>query len=361
MKAVCAQVGPVVKFSICYHPETGQSKGYGFCEYNDPKLVGFAIDLLHGFEHGGKKLYVRRANQEIDELNKSKKKEVDGKKKKKHTQTSKNQQMPMDQVMRVLSSMSTLEKKEILNEMKALIERDEESAKDVLLENPQLCQALLLVFMDFNWLSIKDVGHLTKLMSNGEKDTMNGHGDGDDDGSDVEMKTMETVNNNGMYKHEDKENMDMDQDELPGIQRPVQPRSGYSNGLNDHSNGTNGHSNGSVTDGHLNVHPIQQPVQSMNGHSNYTNGHSNDVITNAHLHGSNGHSNGTVTNVTSNGTNGKPHNGSSPNPLSKLPAEHQTVLNRILKMSAAELAKLPVDQQKQINVIKAKLAKRNAQ
>eukprot|EP01083_Nonionella_stella_P058298 152741_1 len=64
MKQLCSQVGEVILFRIVYDRETGKPKGYGFCEYRDPKLVEAAVDLLHGFEHRGMNLYVRRANQD---------------------------------------------------------------------------------------------------------------------------------------------------------------------------------------------------------------------------------------------------------------------------------------------------------
>merc|ERR1712130_717335 len=111
--------------------------------------------------------------------------------------------------------MSTLEKKQILNEMKHLIERNEETAKDVLLENPQLTQALLLIFMDFHWLSEEDVGHLAKPIVDGKEDKIHVHAVDDrtdiDVDVDVEMKTMETVDKNDsiqMKEYQEEEDMD---------------------------------------------------------------------------------------------------------------------------------------------------------
>merc|ERR1712129_165178 len=87
--------------------------------------------------------------------------------------------------------------------MKDLIESDEEKAKDLLLENPQFTQALLLIFMDFHWLSTEDVGHLANPISNT-------HVEKDNDmcmdvDVNIEMKTMETINctNNSLVQNKE--------------------------------------------------------------------------------------------------------------------------------------------------------------
>merc|ERR1712154_729801 len=156
--------------------------------------------------------------------------EAKKKKKTQKTNTSNNQPAnsnnpnAIDEVKRVVLAMSTLEKKAILNEVKGMIECNEENAKNVFLENPQLCQALLYIFMDFNWLSLEDVGHLTKPVMNGSCPSDQEIEDGEDE--DVEMKTMETLNDDTDkqqsyidYDHDDEKENQM---ELPGMQQPNQ-------------------------------------------------------------------------------------------------------------------------------------------
>eukprot|EP00483_Globobulimina_turgida_P009973 UN09992 len=183
MKQLCSQVGEVILFRIVYDRETGKPKGYGFCEYRDPKLVDAAVDLLHGFEHRGISLYVRRANQDRhshnnnismsmgnnqlknsnNKNNNSNKKFMQQKKKKK---ASSSKRKTVDEITRVVQSFSTSEKREILSQMKLLIQQNEKGAKEILLENPQLAQALLLIQMEFNLVKTQDINALTQNVSN---------------------------------------------------------------------------------------------------------------------------------------------------------------------------------------------------
>eukprot|EP00485_Elphidium_margaritaceum_P013861 CAMPEP_0202727826 /NCGR_PEP_ID=MMETSP1385-20130828/185317_1 /ASSEMBLY_ACC=CAM_ASM_000861 /TAXON_ID=933848 /ORGANISM="Elphidium margaritaceum" /LENGTH=325 /DNA_ID=CAMNT_0049394069 /DNA_START=1543 /DNA_END=2520 /DNA_ORIENTATION=- len=177
MRALCSQVGPAVRFRIVYDRESGQPKGYGFCEYRDPKLVDSAINLLHGFEHKGSKLFVRRAaphavhsNEEhnaaldIHDVHNGNAQLAAGNPLLKKRKRSKRKSV--DEINRVVQGFSTSEKREILCQMKELIESNEEGAKDILLENPQLAQALLLIQMEFNLVKATDIHALTKAVSN---------------------------------------------------------------------------------------------------------------------------------------------------------------------------------------------------
>lgn len=60
---VFRQVGPVVNFRLVYDKGTGESKGFGFCEYTDAALVFSAIRNLNGREYNGRTLRVDFADE----------------------------------------------------------------------------------------------------------------------------------------------------------------------------------------------------------------------------------------------------------------------------------------------------------
>ena len=55
---IFSKVGPVVKFTIVYHHETGKPKGYGFCEYRDADTAQSAIRNLNNTDFHGRPLRV---------------------------------------------------------------------------------------------------------------------------------------------------------------------------------------------------------------------------------------------------------------------------------------------------------------
>eukprot|EP01083_Nonionella_stella_P070836 189765_1 len=73
---------------------------------------------------------------------------------------------PGDEITRVVASLSTSEKREILSQIKEFIEQNEKAANDVLSDNPQLAQALLLIQMEFNLVKSQDIQALTRYVSN---------------------------------------------------------------------------------------------------------------------------------------------------------------------------------------------------
>ncbi len=95
--------------------------------------------------------------------NSNNKKFMQQKKKKK---ASSSKRKTVDEITRVVRSFSTSEKREILSQMKLLIEQNEKGAKEILLENPQLAQALLLIQMEFNLVKTQDINALTQNVSN---------------------------------------------------------------------------------------------------------------------------------------------------------------------------------------------------
>ena len=145
-----------------------------------------AVDLLHEFKHGEYKLYVRRAtkddqsshnslqstlyyqsdhkdNDDAHSQNHNKNDELSNKQDKKQISSKPK---PTDEVQRIVESLSVSEKKEILKQMRKLIDQNEEGAKQILLDNPQLAQALLFIQIEFNLVNSSDIQTLTKSVNN---------------------------------------------------------------------------------------------------------------------------------------------------------------------------------------------------
>ncbi|KAK6938223.1 RNA recognition motif domain [Dillenia turbinata] len=55
---ICEEVGPVVSFRLVIDRETGKPKGYGFCEYKDEETALSARRNLQGYEINGRQLRV---------------------------------------------------------------------------------------------------------------------------------------------------------------------------------------------------------------------------------------------------------------------------------------------------------------
>merc|ERR1712048_880734 len=112
--------------------------------------------------HRGTSLYIRRPNHENKSAPKPNK-GMDAKKKKKALPTKRK---TVDEIMRVVDAFSISDKREILSQMKVLIEQNADGAKEILISNPQLAQALLLIQMEFNLVKKQDVQALTQNVSN---------------------------------------------------------------------------------------------------------------------------------------------------------------------------------------------------
>ena len=176
MKELCSQVGRVTKFNIVYDKETGKSKGFGFCEYYEAKLVDASVDCLNGYEHRGRPLFVRRGSQQKhlilnnnnnqSQSNSHNKKAMDVYNNPKKKTTPNPPKQTISEIQRVVAALSNVEKKQILNDMKQLIAQNEERAKHILAANPQLVQALFFIQLDFRMISMADIDHFTVNVSN---------------------------------------------------------------------------------------------------------------------------------------------------------------------------------------------------
>jgi len=65
--------GPLRGFDLVKDRETGNSKGYAFCVYQNLNVTDIACAALNGIKMGDKTLTVRRANQGASRLSQSKK------------------------------------------------------------------------------------------------------------------------------------------------------------------------------------------------------------------------------------------------------------------------------------------------
>ncbi|GAB4831209.1 hypothetical protein Ancab_005219 [Ancistrocladus abbreviatus] len=61
MKELLQSFGPLKGFDLVKDRDTGNSKGYGFCVYQDPSVTDVACEALNGLKMGDKTLTVRRA------------------------------------------------------------------------------------------------------------------------------------------------------------------------------------------------------------------------------------------------------------------------------------------------------------
>ncbi|XP_024385759.1 splicing factor U2af large subunit B isoform X4 [Physcomitrium patens] len=62
IKELLESFGPLRGFDLVKDRDTGNSKGYGFCVYQDPAVTDVAIAALNGLKMGDKTLSVRRAS-----------------------------------------------------------------------------------------------------------------------------------------------------------------------------------------------------------------------------------------------------------------------------------------------------------
>ena len=67
LSSIFCEVGPVVSFKLVFDRETGRSKGYGFCEYQDPETAQSAIRNLNNYDLDGRTLRVTSAEKDANQ------------------------------------------------------------------------------------------------------------------------------------------------------------------------------------------------------------------------------------------------------------------------------------------------------
>lgn len=58
LRDIFSEVGNVISFKIVHDRDTGRSKGFGFCEYQNEEMAKSAMRNLNGYEYAGRSLRV---------------------------------------------------------------------------------------------------------------------------------------------------------------------------------------------------------------------------------------------------------------------------------------------------------------
>lgn len=153
-------VGAVVSFRLVNDRDTGKPRGFGFCEYNDEETAKNAMRALNGSEFNGRALRVTHSEE-------SQARQAPGGLRPRPTNepvvkppASANS---VDAITKVVKSLTQQQRIEILSQMKILLEKNPAGAKQVLLQNPQLAQALLHIEVLFGLVTPDDIKALQKI------------------------------------------------------------------------------------------------------------------------------------------------------------------------------------------------------
>ncbi|KAH9307928.1 hypothetical protein KI387_035839, partial [Taxus chinensis] len=186
---ICKEVGPVVSFRLVVDRETGKPKGYGFCEYRDEETAASARRNLQGYEVNGRQLRVDYAenakgvdrNREQDRGGPGLASNLDSQKQpvgaansidpsisrpigltvatnaaaimagalgEPQTATTSQGQTNSgghDPLTLHLANMSKSQLHEVLFEMKALAQQNQQQARQILVANPQFAKAVFQI------------------------------------------------------------------------------------------------------------------------------------------------------------------------------------------------------------------------
>ena len=144
LKDIFSEVGSVVSFRLVYDRETGKPKGYGFCEYQDQETALSAMRNLNGREFSGRALRVDNA---ASEKNKEELKSlgpaapiIDSP----YGDPIDPEDAP-ESITRAVASLPPEQMFELMKQMKLCVQNSHQEARNMLLQNPQLAYALLLV------------------------------------------------------------------------------------------------------------------------------------------------------------------------------------------------------------------------
>jgi len=132
---------------MVYDKATGQPKGYGFIEFGTCSQAQSAIRNLDGKIFRGRSISVHEAEDN------SVRKERTNKRRTREPTFLRTK----DEVYKVVKELQQPSKVDILNEIRELIRKQEQGARNLLMENPQLAQALLLMHLDFDMCSKKEL------------------------------------------------------------------------------------------------------------------------------------------------------------------------------------------------------------
>eukprot|EP00808_Paulinella_micropora_P031221 g30544.t1 len=168
---VFSRVGPVVKFTLMHDRETGRSKGFGFAEYKDRETCLSAIRNLHNVDFHGRPLKVDAKELTGSGPTRGGRKssgsaggpQEDGK----SGQSiigSRARREPVPEtssvITNLLSGMSRTQMIEILSEMKKFMDQNPKGARALLVEAPQVAQALVQILVLFGLVALPAVHDL---------------------------------------------------------------------------------------------------------------------------------------------------------------------------------------------------------
>lgn len=137
---------------MVYDKATGQPKGYGFIEFPASSQAQSAIRNLDGKIFRGRSISVHEAEDN------SVRKERSSKRRTREPTFLRAK----DEVFKVVKDLQQPSKVDILNEIRELIRKQEQGARNLLMENPQLAQALLLMQLDFDMCSKKELAKVVE-------------------------------------------------------------------------------------------------------------------------------------------------------------------------------------------------------
>jgi cleavage stimulation factor subunit 2 len=162
MKDFFASVGQVERVQIITDRDTGKPRGYGFVEFSDSGMAQSAVRNLNNAELGGRSLRVRL----VDDNSRSGDGPGSGSHQAFHGAVSGGPaasaptQMGVDDITKFVREMPTDQRLEILREMKQFVQRKPDAAKKLLIDNPQLAQAVLQIQVQYGLVKASDIRNL---------------------------------------------------------------------------------------------------------------------------------------------------------------------------------------------------------
>lgn len=143
LKDIFNEVGPVVSFRLVYDRETGKPKGYGFCEYRDQETAMSAMRNLNGYELNNRVLRVdNAANEKTKEEIRNLQTSINGIFESPYGPEIDPETAP-EEISKVVASLPPEQMFELAKQMKQCIATNPTEAKNMLIQNPQLCYGLL--------------------------------------------------------------------------------------------------------------------------------------------------------------------------------------------------------------------------
>ena len=144
LKDIFNEAGPVVSFRLVYDRETGKPKGYGFCEYRDQETAMSAMRNLNGYELNNRILRVdNAANEKTKEEIRNLQTSINGMFESPYGAELDNPELAPEEITKVVASLPPEQMFELAKQMKQCINTNPNEAKNMLIQNPQLCYGLL--------------------------------------------------------------------------------------------------------------------------------------------------------------------------------------------------------------------------